>query len=457
MRRRSPAVAILAVAALAGCGSHGRASNATPPPRPHLTNAHACSGIRGFKCAVLTVPLDHAGQARGTLQLAVGFETTSDAPRGVLLFLSGGPGQPGIRFIPRIRSWLGAAFAGYRLVMFDQRGTGAGALRCPALQASAGSSDLTVPPPGAVAACAREVGPSRRYFTTAETVADIESLRIALGVSRLTLDGVSYGTFVAERYALRYPGRVTRLVLDSVVPQQGVDPFYLAGLEATARVLRSACAEQRCPWDPAQDLAGVVRARHNGPALLDALVAESIVFPSFPGIPALLHAAREGDVKALDMFLEAVQRGEATPADALSQGLHESTLCLDLRAPWNPQAAPSQRAETLARAIAAMPASALFPFDRATAAGNGMARACLEWPPTTPPALDTGSPAGPLSPPALLFAGERDLSTPLAWAREEAAHAARGRLIIVPRTGHSVQLRARDPSVRRILARFLQG
>ncbi len=375
----------------------------------------------------------------------------------MLLFLTGGPGQPGDRFLPRIRSRLGAAFAGYRLVMLDQRGTGAGALRCPALQAAAGSSDLTVPPAGTVAACAREVGPSRRYFTTAETVADIESLRMALGVSRLTLDGVSYGTFVAERYALRYPERVSRLVLDSVVPQQGVDPFYLAGLEATARVLRSACAQQHCPWDPAQDLAEVVRARHNGPALLDALVAESIVVPSFRGIPALLHAAREGHVNALDMFLEAVHRGEATPADALSQGLHESTLCLDLSAPWNPRATPSQRAEALTRALAGMPASALFPFDWATAAGNGMVRGCLEWPPTTPPALATGNPASVLAPPALLFAGERDLSTPLAWARDEAAHAPHGQLIIVPGAGHSVQLRARDPNVRRALAQFLQG
>ncbi len=410
----------------------------------------------GFRCAVLTVPLDHAGQARGTLKLAVGEESASQAPRGVLLFLTGGPGQPGVAFLPRIRSRLGAAFAGYRLVMFDQRGTGAGALRCPALQAAVGSSDLTAPPSGAVAACARAVGPSRRYYTTPETVADIESLRVALGVPRLTLDGVSYGTFVAERYALRHPERVTRLVLDSVVPQQGVDPFYLAGLQATGRVLRSACVQQRCPWDPAQDLAAVVRARHDGPALLDALVAESIVLPSFPGVPALLHAAREGRVKALDMYLEAVHRGEATPAGELSQGLHESTLCLDLSAPWNAQATTAQRADALARALESVPASALFPFDRATAAGNGMAQACLEWPPTSPPTLATGNPASVLAPPALLFAGGRDLSTPLAWARDEAAHAPHGQLIIVPGAGHSVQLRARDPNVRRALAQFLQ-
>jgi pimeloyl-ACP methyl ester carboxylesterase len=105
--------------------------------------------------------------------------------------------------------------------MFDQRGTGAGALECPALQRAAGASDLTVVPEATVADCARSIGGARRYYVTAETVADIDALRSALGAVRLTLDGVSYGTYVAERYALQYPTRVARIVLDSVVPPDG--------------------------------------------------------------------------------------------------------------------------------------------------------------------------------------------------------------------------------------------
>jgi pimeloyl-ACP methyl ester carboxylesterase len=57
--------------------------------------------------------------------------------------------------------------------------------------------------------------------------------------------------------------------------------------------------------------------------------------------------------------------------------------------------------------------------------------------------------------PVLLLAGEHDLSTPLAWAREEANKAPDGRLVLVPGAGHSVQTRAHDPAVRRILIRFL--
>jgi pimeloyl-ACP methyl ester carboxylesterase len=434
-----------------GCGAGATATG-------RLSDRHPCPGSPGFTCATLTVPLDHAGQARGTLRLAVAIQNVAAAPRGVLVFLTGGPGQPGVPLVQRVSARLHAALAGYRLVMFDQRGTGDGALECPGLQRAAGSSDLVVVPDGVVAECARRIGAQRRFFTTPETLADLDELRTALDARRLTLDGVSYGTFVAERYALAYPSRVARLVLDSVVPQTGADPLYLASLQQTARALRAACAAQRCGTDPASDLAAVVRRDRNGPALQNAIVADSIAFPSFAGVAQALHAARRSHPGRLDAFLRAVQRGEAAPAPALSQGLHESTLCLDLGPPWDPSASPAAREVAVARAAARLPASAFFPFDRATAAGSGLVRDCLAWPPTTAPDVAPANPMRPLPPvPVLLLAGGRDLSTPLAWARTEARNAPDGRLVVVPNAGHSVQLRAANAGALLVLARFLAG
>jgi pimeloyl-ACP methyl ester carboxylesterase len=409
-----------------------------------LVHVHRCPRQPRATCATLRVPLDHQGRTPGRLALAVAFQGPRRGP--VLVGLSGGPGQPGVPFLASFRRWLGPAAARRRVVTFDQRGTGRGALRCPALQRAMGTSDLTVPPPAAVVRCARTLGERRRFFTTADTVEDIELLRRALGVPRIALDGVSYGTYVAERYALAHPRSVDRLVLDSVVPHAGLDALYADGLRATARVLRALCRAARCGRDPARDLAAVVRRRHDGPAILDAIVALSVFDPSFPGLLPALADARAGRPAALERLLATVRRGERAPALVLSQGLHAATLCGDLAGPWRSPAAPvAGRAAALRRAAAAVDP---WPYDRATLTGNGLAQTCVRWPPmpAAPP------PPADLPPvPVLLLAGDRDLSTPLEWARREAAHAPRGRLVVVHGNGHGVQRQA-SPAARRALA-----
>ena len=119
----------------------------------------------------------------------------------------------------------------------DQRGTGRDALDCPALQDAMGASDLTPPPPKAVKDCAAKLGDDRRFYTTRDTVEDIEALRIALKADKLALNGTSYGTFVAQRYALAHPKRVSGLVLDSVVPSEGITVLSDVSIKATRRVM----------------------------------------------------------------------------------------------------------------------------------------------------------------------------------------------------------------------------
>jgi pimeloyl-ACP methyl ester carboxylesterase len=461
--RRAAVIAIALAAAACGGGGGGGDEDATttaaarPASRPaapaRLTAAHPCRGARGFTCSSLTVPLDHSGRAPGELRLPVAVADNADAPKGVLVDLTGGPGQGGVAFVARTRVRMRALLRDYRLVMLDQRGTGAGALRCPALQRAMGSSDLTVPPPGSVEACARSLGPNRRYYATADTVADLEALRGALGADKLTLDGISYGTFVAERYAIAHPDRVAALVLDSVVPAAGLDTLEVDGMRETARVLRAVCRAQRCPGDPAADLAAVVRRYHEGPELDDTLVAMSVGAPSFPGVLAALREARAGKPAHLRRIVRAVRRAQRAPAQALSQGLHAATLCADARPPWGGAAAPlAGREEALRRAAARTDPA---PYDRATVLGNGFAQLCLRWPPTPAPPAPPGADLPPV--PTLLLAGDRDLSTPVPWAREQAAHAPRGRLVVVRGAGHSVQSRAPGGEGRRAVERFLLG
>jgi pimeloyl-ACP methyl ester carboxylesterase len=59
--------------------------------------------------------------------------------------------------------------------------------------------------------------------------------------------------------------------------------------------------------------------------------------------------------------------------------------------------------------------------------------------------------------PTLILAGDRDLSTPLEWAREEAANAPLAELVIVHGASHSIQSREPGDQGRKALYAFLLG
>ena len=347
--------------------------------------------------------------------------------------------------------------AKYRVVVYDQRGTGATALRCPELQEEMGASDLFPPSAAAVRHCAAWLGGKRSLFGTDDVVADMELLRRALQADRWTLDGISYGTYVGERYALAPPRRVKRLVLDSVVPHVATSALVPLELRETARVLRAACRGALRPARCAGDLAAVVHRRHDGAKILDALTLLSIVDPTTTrSSTSSPHSTRppRATWASWTSSLATVRRWEEAPPEALSQGLHASALCADWRFPWGSSSAPlagrvgcagplPRRAEDEGRL-------AVRRRDR----GRERDRAAV--PAVAADAADAAPPAARLpNVPTLLLAGDRDLSTPLAWARREAALAPNGRLVVVPGAGHSIQSRAVSDVGRRAVAKFL--
>ena len=67
-------------------------------------------------------------------------------------------------------------------------------------------------------------------------------------------------------------------------------------------------------------------------------------------------------------------------------------VCADMLMPWGgPDTPLADRPAALARAVARLTTAQVWPFDRATAAGNGFIQTCLNWPPSpapSPPDLD---------------------------------------------------------------------
>lgn len=462
MRILAVAVVLAVVGGLCGSAAAGAS------PRPRLTDSHPCVDQPGFTCSTLTLPLDHRGQLPGTLKLQVAVADNADAPKGVLLFLTGGPGQPGVPFITRLAVQRMPEIArNYQFAMIDQRGTGElGAINCPELQAQVGSSDIATPTPDAVRECAGITAP---VYGTDQTVADLDMFRQALRAEKITVDGVSYGSFVAARYAIAHPHNVRAVVLDSVVPHHvtAADSLYLAALRAEAPVLRDACAAApACGFDPADDLARVVRSRGaaDGVRIFDMIVTYEFLDPTYrapdlPGLPpgagdlvGALHAARNGDPARLDALLTFLASG-GDPVASFSSGLHAATLCADMRFPWGSTATPPRTRPFLLNQTV-LRESDVWPYTRAVAVNQGFIQSCLPWPAERP----TPNPAGNLpNVPVLLLNGSRDLSTPVTWAEEEAAAAPRGTLVIVAGESHSIQNRERGHAGRDAVIRFLNG
>ncbi|MFF8262476.1 alpha/beta hydrolase [Streptomyces virginiae] len=190
-----------------------------------------------LQCASLKVPLDHDRPADRTITLALTrVPHTAKTSQGPLLVNPGGPGGSGRALAGFVASALPKDVAAqYDVIGFDPRGVGKSE---PALDCGPGHFTPvrpdSVPQDEAteranlerVRAFAESCGAKHAdvlpHIGTVSAARDIEVLRTALGAERISYFGYSYGTYLGAVYAKLHPGRVHRLVLDSVVDPNGV-------------------------------------------------------------------------------------------------------------------------------------------------------------------------------------------------------------------------------------------
>jgi pimeloyl-ACP methyl ester carboxylesterase len=421
-------------------------------------------------CGSVTVPLDRSGGLPGTIALRVravppAHGTATGAP---ILALAGGPGQAAVPLLEAFEQVLDPVLATRELIVFDQRGTGgSGSLRCAAF-GRIGSIASTV------GKCASELGPARAHYATADSVADIEALRAALGVDRLVVYGTSYGTKVALSYAAVHPEHVERLLLDSVVLPEGIDPFQRTTVASIPRVLKTICARDcRFTRNAGADAAALTRRLSRAPLhgsvvgvsghRFPAAIREEDLLLLFLGgdvdsslraaLPSAIRSAVMGD--AAPMLRVYVQNALASSAAAAgdSDALSLATTCEDGGVAWPAGTPLAQRGALVAAAAAAIPESAFAPFDRATIRALGNADLCRAWPESPIP-----QPLPPLpTTPTLIFSGDEDLRTPRADAVTLAARLSGAQLLEVPNAGHGALFQDSTPCARRALVAFLAG
>lgn len=221
------------------------------------------------QCGSLSVAENPAQPQGRRIELNIAWipaDEDGDLQPDPVFLLAGGPGQSATEVYPQLAPAFREVLRHRNVVLLDQRGTGkSNPLKCE------GGEDL--PFDAGLEAVRAETARCRdtlsksadlRFYTTTDAVRDLDEVREALGVAQLNLLGVSYGTRVAQQYAMRHPDSTRALVLDSVAPNT-----LILGNEFAANLEHALDLQfDRCEQSPQ-----CVEAVGHPRAQLDALMA----------------------------------------------------------------------------------------------------------------------------------------------------------------------------------------
>ena len=182
-----------------------------------------------IRCGTLTLPIDWAKPHGATFSLALADQQAGDPAQriGPLLINPGGPGGSGVDFALEAKSFFSAdVLAHFDIIGFDPRGVA----RSNPVQCSTSllqQMPFTVPANATDYAaliaynqrlgadCRANTGPLFDHVDSLSVARDMDAIRAALGVHRISYYGVSYGTLIGQMYAELFGDRIRAMVIDS--------------------------------------------------------------------------------------------------------------------------------------------------------------------------------------------------------------------------------------------------
>jgi pimeloyl-ACP methyl ester carboxylesterase len=201
----------------------------------------------GLKCAKLRVPLDYRHPRGRKITLALSIrphKASAGKYLGAILTNPGGPGGSGTTLPPFMQDNVPNG-VGYRFdwIGFDPRGVGASRPVLHCNKKYVGTDRPSYIPTSKhlmkywrkkARNYARSCGSSsaRRllpFMTTADNARDMDSIRKALGLRKISYYGFSWGSYLGQDYMTLFPHHVKRVVLDGVVDPRRV--WYGANLD----------------------------------------------------------------------------------------------------------------------------------------------------------------------------------------------------------------------------------
>ena len=457
--------AIVAMALLTGCSGAAAGSGPFTTVASYYSQHldwKPCSN--GFLCARLQVPFDYSrpGWRQFSLPLIKLPAAKPSQRQGALVINPGGPGGSGVQFARDARSeFTTSVLDRFDIVGFDPRGVGGSvpALRCMSGKAldkyfstndapvnAAQLSELVAESSLYATSCAQNGSALLPYIGTRDAARDMDVLRAALGESRLTYLGKSYGTYLGTWYAALYPRRVRALVLDGAVDPEvsgmELNVTQAQGFEVAFGQFASWCvASAGCPLgrQPSLEVRRMLSAAssaplkndlHNGQvadgALLSSGVAAGLYSKTFwPLLRTGLSTAFAGNGTVLVELANILMERSSTGSYSNLADVDTAVNCLDR--PW-PRDMPSWRAAAAAGAKAAPL------FGERLVWGS---LACAYWPVPANPGLSASSLRASGAPPVLVVGDLRDPATPYRWAQALASDLPSGVLLGWRGEGHT--------------------
>ncbi|HWI10979.1 MAG TPA: alpha/beta fold hydrolase, partial [Burkholderiaceae bacterium] len=365
-----------------------------------------------------------------------------------VFLLAGGPGQSAIDIAPQLMPLFARLNNRRDIVFVDQRGTGRSApLDCAEAQREtlAEQSD-TERQVALLMRCKTELmqrpalrGPGALgFFTTTIAMGDLDAVRARLGVQRIDLVGVSYGTRAALEYMRQFPAAVRRSVLDSVAPPDMALPAsFSTDAQAALDALLAACERE------AECRRAHPRLRADWAALLKSLPKAVVAPQPLSGTPERFTLTRDMVLAAVRGALYNPAVAAALPAaiSAAAAGRYEALTGIG-------SLLGSRRGMRLAAGMhfSVVCAEDLPLLDKAIDPPGGdfgdsqarlYRRVCADWPRGAVPSAFYTIPASRT--PTLLLSGGLDPATPPRHgARVAQALGAAARQVVVANAGHSV-------------------
>ncbi len=463
MTGRVGALVLVAAAVLSACTLPGPVAKSSHTPSPQLpapgSVAWSACGA-GFECGTVSVPLDYKHPDGDKIKLALLRKPATEPGSriGSLLVNPGGPGGSGITFLQQDVASFSNVNKYFDVIGFDPRGVGQSSpVRCldgpqedvfnaidpvwddPAEKQTGIDADKSY-----VQACQTRNAKILPFLDTASAARDMDVIRAALGDSKLTYLGLSYGTLLGQMYAHLFPTHVRAMSLDAVVdPNRSaaeLDYTQLTGFENNLQAFLTDCRARRaaaspCKFaatgDPGQKLTDLMNRLDTAPIrvgtreLTRAIALNGVLTALYDQsfwtyLDTGLVQAENGNGAVLLALSDVYYQRNPDGTYSNSQDANNAINCLDH--PVNPDIAFY---DSLGQKYAA--ASPLFgpafQYDWLI---------CAYWP--VKPTRQPGPLDAPGATPILLVGGTNDSATPYAWA--QAVHQQIANSVLLTRNGN---------------------